>query len=155
MEKIIEIDILETNDLLEKYNRKKVSKDLINYIIESIPHLKKDDVLKLVINSKIEKIECIPIIMEGLKKEYDNCLKRHIYNNIVQIIYLMVGVIMLFLATLIEGTVLKEIILIGGWVFIWAMVEIEIFTDTKGFRKRRILRKLLNSEMIENKIENK
>ena len=35
MKKIIEIDIMDTNDLYETFNRKKVSHELINYIIES------------------------------------------------------------------------------------------------------------------------
>ena len=37
MEKSIEVDIFEKNDLFERYNRKKVSKSLINYIIEETP----------------------------------------------------------------------------------------------------------------------
>ena len=153
MERIIELDILEQDDLLEKYNRKKVSKELVNYIIESIPYIGKNDTIKLVINSRIDNIECIPVIVEGLKQEYEKSLKRHFYSNIIQIIYLIVGIIMIFLSTLIEGTILKEIFLIGGWVFIWEFIEIEIFTDTKGLSKRRLLKKILNSQMIENKIE--
>lgn len=153
MERIIELDILEQDDLLEKYNRKKLSRKLVNYIIGSIPYIGKNDTIKLVINSRIDNIECIPVIVEGLKHEYEKSMKRHFYNNIIQIIYLIVGIIMIFLSTIIEGTILKEIFLIGGWVFIWEFIEIEIFTDTKGLSKRRLLKKILNSQMIENKIE--
>ena len=48
--------------------------------------------------------------------------------------------------------IFKEIILIGGWVLIWEMIELEIFSDVKEKRKRIILKKILNSEFIENNI---
>ena len=54
MEKIIEIDLLELDDLLERYNRKKVSLSLIEYIIKQTPNFKKNDNLKIIINTIID-----------------------------------------------------------------------------------------------------
>lgn len=45
---------------------------------------------------------------------------------------------------LINGKVFREVTLICRWVLIWATVELEIFSDIEG-RKRK---KLLNSEII-------
>ena len=56
MEKIIEIDLLELDDLLERYNRKKVSLSLIEYIIKQTPNFKKNDNLQIIINTKIKDI---------------------------------------------------------------------------------------------------
>ena len=150
MKKIIEIDITEKEYLVEKYNKKQSSRDLIAYIIESLSNFDKKDKVKIVINNKVKDINSKEIIIKGLKEEYYKSLKKHLHNNIVQIIYLIIGIIMLFLSTLIKESVLSEIVLIGGWVFIWAMVEIEIFTDVEGRRRRKILKKLLESEIIEN-----
>ena len=43
MKKIIEIDVFEEKDLLENYNRKKVSKKLIDYIIDETPEFNKNN----------------------------------------------------------------------------------------------------------------
>lgn len=148
MEKIIAIDIINEDDLLEKYNKKKVSKDLISYIIESTPSFKNKDTFKIKINNRI-KTSCVQLIIDGLKEEYQKSVNTHRRNNIIQIIYLLVGIIVLSISNIIEKVIFKEIVLIGGWVLIWSMVELEIFSDTSGRRKRRFLRKLLNSEIIE------
>lgn len=148
MEKIIAIDIINEDDLLEKYNKKKVSKDLISYIIESTPSFKNKDTFKIKINNRI-KTSCVQLIIDGLKEEYQKSVNTHRRNNIIQIIYLLVGIIVLSISNIIEKVIFKEIVLIGGWVLIWSMVELEIFSDTSGRRKRRVLKKLLNSEIIE------
>lgn len=147
MEKRIEIDLLELDDLLERYNRKKVSHNLIEYIIKETPNFKKNDNLKIIINTKIKNIDCVSLIKEGLKEEYHNSLKKHFYNDIIQIIYLIIGIATLFVYTLIKESIAKELVLISGWVFIWSVVELELFSDSEGRRKRRILNQLLNSEI--------
>lgn len=152
MEKILEIDLMNNDDLFDKYNKKNICKELLDYMIESTPRFRKDDKLKIIIYNGIDK-ECVPFIMDGLKKEYEKSISRHYRNNWVQLIYLVAGVLLLFFSTLIEKTLFKEIVLIGGWVFIWAMVELEIFTDINGRKKRRILKRLLNSEVIEIKVK--
>lgn len=149
--KVIEIDITNKEDLYEKYNKKVVSKDLINYMIESIPHFNKSDKLKIVINnSTSEKINCTKLIKDGLNNEYNKSLLKYHKTNIVQLIYLIIGIIALILSTLINGTIFKEIILIGAWVLIWEMIELELFSDTQEKKKRIILKKLLDSEFEEN-----
>ena len=89
------------------------------------------------------------MIREGLNREYDKSIALSYKNDFTQLFYLVTGILILFLSTLIGGTVLKEIVLIGGWVFIWTMVETEIFADIKNKKKRKIIRKLLDSEFIE------
>ena len=129
--KKVEIDIKDKRDLLDKYNTKKVSKDLNNYLSDENP---------------------IKLINEGFKVEYEKCLKKHIIIDLRQLFYLILGIIDIFIATLFETEVLHEIILISGWVFIWEMVELEIFTDRDNYKKRKVLKKLLDSEFIDNKI---
>ena len=152
MEKIIEIDLLELDDLLERYNRKKVSLSLIEYIIKQTPNFKKNDNLKIIINNKIKGIDCVSLIKEGLKEEYNNNLKKHFYNDIIQIIYLIIGVAILFVYTLIKESIAKELVLISGWVFIWSVVELELFSDSESRKRRIILNKLLLSEFVVNQV---
>ena len=120
-------------------------------MIESIPHFNKSDKLKIVINnSTSEKINCTKLIKDGLNNEYNKSLLKYHKTNIVQLIYLIIGIIALILSTLINGTIFKEIILIGAWVLIWEMIELELFSDTQEKKKRIILKKLLDSEFEEN-----
>ena len=147
--KVIEIDITNKEDLYEKYNKKVVSKDLINYMIESIPHFNKSDKLKIVINnSTSEKINCTKLIKDGLNNEYNKSLLKYHKTNIVQLIYLIIGIIALILSTLVNVTIFKEIILIGAWVLIWEMIELELFSDTQEKKKRIILKNLRKKEKI-------
>lgn len=148
MEKIIEIDLIKKDDVFEKYNKNIISKDLINYIVDEAFYVKNEK-LKLVINNYTsdsfkEKIE------NALIDEYNNSITNNVRSNKIQATYLFVGMLAIFLSTLIEGTIFEEIILIGGWVLIWSMMELMLFSDTKSKRKRVILKNLLKNEIIEN-----
>lgn len=149
MEKIIEVDISCNENLYEKYNKKIVSKDLINYLVLSTPMFSKKDKLKVIINNETKENDVIRLIKEGLLKEYKNSLNRRIRNNIIQFVYLLIGIFGLYISTLITEAVFKEVVLIGGWVFICALLEIELITDRKGRIKRKTLQKLLKGEFVE------
>ena len=57
MEKILELDINKESDLFETYNNKKISRELIQYMVDSFPRMKKNDTLKIVINNGIKKVD--------------------------------------------------------------------------------------------------
>lgn len=152
MERVIDIDIVDIKDLYEKYNKRKVNSDLITYLIKCVPYFTKKDNFKIRVNNFLGDIDCVPLIIDGLTKEYKDCDFRQDKNNVIQIIYFLLGVLILFLSTLIDIAVFKEIVLIGGWVFIWAIVEAEISSELELRKKQRRLKKLLESEWIENKI---
>lgn len=67
--------------------------------------------------------------------------------NEKQFIFLLLGILFIFLSTLIESAVWREVILITGWVPIWKMLEIELIPDVYARRKRYIIKKLLNSKI--------
>lgn len=150
--KKFELDIIDKRDLLEKYNTKILSKDLINYLLDIASDIRKDDKVKIIINNYLDYENPIKVIKEGLKREYEKSLKKQTITDLKQLLYLILGIIAIFVSTLLETEVLHEIVLIGGWVLIWEMVELEIFTDREGRKKREILKKILKSEFIENKI---
>ena len=64
----------------------------------------------------------------------------------------MLGIISIFLTLFIHIDVIDEIILIGGWVFIWSAIEFEITSDYNELRKRKIIKKLLKSEIEEKEL---
>lgn len=150
MEKIIEIDLIEKNDLVEKYDNNNLSKELLEYIIKESTFITMKDNIKIVINEKnyidlnIEKI-----IKDGLQKEYNQNLKLNHLSNIKQILLLLIGIIFLIIwATIKVENIWKEVLLIIGWVPIWEAVDIKLFADMESKRRRTILKKLITSEII-------
>lgn len=153
MEKIIEINIDNKHDLVDRYNENKASSTLIKYILKEAILAEKCNKTKVIINKKsnIDK-DSTKLIKEGLKEEYNRSLNQYHSNNKKQIVFLLLGIIFIFLSTQIQEAVWKEIILITGWVPIWEMIRIELFYDVEGRRKRNIIRKLLNNEIVEKSI---
>lgn len=152
MRKIIEVTLNEDNDLYEKYNKNMASRDLINYLVDMMPFFNKKDIIKIVVNNNLAgDDDSAEIIKKSLRQEYENLNYRYNQNSLVQVIYLILGIVILFLSTLINDEVFKEIVLIIGWIFIWTMMELEIFTDKSIIKRRKIIRKLISSEIIENK----
>lgn len=152
MKKIIEIDVIDQDDLLDKYNRRVVSKNLIEYLIQVVPYFTREDKIQVIVHNKIKEVpECVPLIVKGFREEYEKNVLEKYRNNVIQLVYFILGILILFFSTLIKSTVLKEIALIGGWVFIWEMIHLELFSDMTGRKRRKILKKLLNSEIVEEK----
>ncbi len=151
MEKIIEIDITDKYDLVEKYNEKQVSNELIEYIINEAMYYNKKEVIKIEINKKFQASRsCKNLIIDGLKREYDESLRKHRRIDIRQYIFLIWGIVTLFLSTQFENEMVKELLLIATWVPIWEMIDLEIFSDHDERKRRKVLKKLLKSEIIEN-----
>lgn len=151
MEKILEIDLDKKEDLFECYNKKKVSKELIQYMIDSMPRLKKGDTLKVVINNNIKgNIKCAELIKQALDDSVVKNEFRFHNNNVKQFSFLIMGIIALGLSSIIKFDVLKEVVIVGAWVLLWDAVEMEIVDDIVNRKKKKILVKLLSSEFIEN-----
>lgn len=152
MEKIIEIDLHDKYDLVEKYNENKISNELIKYIIKEAIPIRKNEKIKIVINVKCNTInrDCKEFLKEGLIEEYNKSIQEHKITDIKQICLLILGIIFLFLSSNINNEVIwKEILLITGWVPIWEVIDLELFSNTKGKGKIKIINKLLNSEIIQ------
>ena len=151
MEKVIDVDIIDLDDFFSKYNKELVSLDLIKFILDNAKEVDGDIVI--VLNKKIDK-PLEDILRNSLKTEYNLMIKEHFNNNKMQVIYFLVGIIMLVISRILNDRVLlEELFLIGGWVLIWQTVEIEFFRDIDNKRKRKLLKKLINSKIIEKKIK--
>lgn len=150
MEKIIEIDISKPEELVEQYNKKKISNNLVTYLIGSVPRLKKSDTLKVIVNNNMKNnISCAEFIKQGLDSEIRNSDYRFINTNRRQVFLFVLGVLLLALAYVVNIEIIKEIILIGAWVLLWDMVELEINDDINNMKRKKILKRLVASEFEE------
>ena len=146
MERIINVDILDKHDLVEKYNEDIVSKDLMNYLLEQVKFVDKNDNLKIIINQKFD-FECdiVNMINKSMNDLYILNLKKSYINNIKQVIFLVLGIMCLVLYGVVNNPIISEIILIGGWVLICEMVDLFLLSDTQLKRDKIVLKKLLKA----------
>ena len=155
MTKVINVDLQEKNDFLEKYNHEEVTNDLVEYLIKEARHTQKDD--NIIINFNVlfnAEFNIKEMLIKTLKEEYLHNINDHRYTNLFQIILFLLGIIFLSLSTLFkDGVIWKEILVIGGWVPIWEMVELELFNDVRGRKRKKIINKLINSEINVNFIK--
>ena len=151
MEELIIININNKYDLIDKYNYEKISNELLEYIIKKTILINKNKKIKIIINKKINiKENSVELIKKGLEEEYIRSIEERHINNIKQLIFLLIGIFFIFIATRIPNRGMwREILIITGWVPIWEMIEIELFPDVYGRKERKIIKKLLKSEIIE------
>jgi len=146
----IDVYIKKNEDLLEKYNTEFVSRDLIEYILSKAMYLNKHENISLKLHVTKETKGCSSIIRKGFEEAYYKSIKMRNLINIKQIFLLLLGIFILLLSTLIsDENIFHEVILIVGWVPIWEAVQLELLTDTKEKRKRRILKKIMKTNMQE------
>ena len=151
MKKKIEIDIIDIEKLVDTYNIYQLNKELLNYIIRKALSVEDKEEIEIIINNKTE-VSATKLIKEGLEEELVKSKIRHKHINKQQLIYFLLGIISIFLTLFINIEVIDEIILIGGWVFIWSKIELEITADYNELRKRKIIKKLLNSTIKEKEL---
>ena len=85
------------------------------------------------------------MINKSMNDLYILNLKKSYINNIKQVIFLVLGIICLVLYGVVNNPIISEIILIGGWVLIWEMVDLFLFSDTQLKRYKIVLKKLLKA----------
>lgn len=144
----IEVNLRRQSDLYEKYNSE-LSRDLIKFLIEEANI--KDDV-EVIVNTNFKKANLDKFIKEGLKNAYNDSKLIDKKHDNRQIIFFIIGILLLIFSTFMKQEILKEIIVIAGWVPIWDAVEISLYVDSKQKRNRKIIEKLLSSKITINEV---
>ena len=150
-EKKIQVVITDIEKLVDTYNIYQINKNLLRYIIEKASSAEDDEKINICISNKT-KVEAKKLILDGLTEELNKSKIRHHHINKLQLIYFMLGIISIFLSLFIKIDVIEEIILIGGWVFTWSAIELEITASFDELRKRKIIKKLLKSNIEETEL---
>lgn len=144
MKKVIELNLQNKADFYDCYNPKRVSSNVVFYLLQEVHHFSKKDLVEVHIFNSIQEKNCVVMIQEQLKREYEKCQFRTKRNNLIQLLYFLVGICMLCVSILIDSFFLfDELFLIGGWVFIWSMIEIEIHGDYENNLRKQFLKQLL------------
>lgn len=148
MESIIKVDIQNEYDALETYDYSKANRDLLNYIISKAMNIDKYSKIKIVVNKNKLKLDIKSLIRDGFEDEYNKSFNVYEKTNLIQASLFILGFIILVISFIIgESGLLHEILLIIGWVPIWEVVHLELFTDFKERKRRNVLRRLMKSEI--------
>lgn len=152
MKKIIEIHLLDEDQITQKYNNERISQELIEYLIKEAKTVNKNDEIELLIHNECNtELSYMNMIKQGIEREYEHMVLEHNRINMIQLGLLLIGILFIFLSTIIDTNVIgKEILLITGSVPIWEMIDIELFNESKGRRKKYILKKLMESTITDN-----
>lgn len=145
--KSIVVNIRRERDLYEKYSNE-VSSELIKYLVDEARV--KDDV-EIIINTNLAINNIDSLIKNGLEDSYkDTKIIDKFYDN-KQLILFIVGMLFLIFSTITKPEIIKEFILIIGWVAVWEVFDIAINEDSKQKLNRKIIKKLLNCKIKVNK----
>lgn len=142
--KVIEVNLKSEDELLEKYSGK-LSNELLKYLINESKYT--NESLKIVVKTNMEADSVKDVIKSGLKSALKNAeYIDKLYNN-KQILLFIMGITILIISTLILNQVIKEIVIIAGWVFIWEVIDISLNTDIETRITKRTVKKLLKSRI--------
>ena len=152
MENIVEInvDLLDKYDLVEKYNKSVVSRNLIDYIIEQAMEYKPSSNFKITVSKKGQiDHDSTKLIRDWLTKEFEKAKTFHRNENIKQILYLVIGILLIFLATRFSNPIVTEILSVSAWVPLWEAVDLALFSEAEEVAQITMLRNLINGEIVE------
>lgn len=150
MEKIININLKKVEDITNKYNDNAIKSELLSYLLDSVKYIKRKDKIKVIIKNKtnLENNNIKKFIILGLEEEYNDSIRHHSINNFKEFIFLIIGILLLYISSYFDNNIGRELFLIGGWVFIWETIELEVISDNRERRKRFLLKKIINSEFV-------
>jgi len=147
--KNIIVNLNSKDDLYEKYSNG-LSRDLVSYLVREAKYA--DSNIKIIVNTNLEVDNLETFIKKGLEEVYMETRKIDKIHNIKQFMFFIIGIVFLILSTMGLFSILKEIIIIAGWVAIWEVVDISLNVDSELKLNRTLIRKLINSNFEINKI---
>ncbi len=147
--KSILVNLKSESDLYEKYSDN-ISNELINYLIKESKYTKND--VKIVINTKLNIKNLDSLIKNALIKTYEETRKVDRIHNVKQILFFILGIVFLIFSTFVLFDLVKEIVIIAGWVAIWEVVDISLNVDSELKINRKLIKKLIECRIEVNNI---
>ncbi len=153
MNHIINIELNKKEDYINKFNNKRISLDLDNYILNEAKTVKLTDKITIEIDSKFklteeEQKDLISMIKLSYKEDLDELLMYEKKIMSKAIILMLIGVIILLAYYLSNNLFfISEFILIIGWLMIWEAADGLIFSRTENRVKQTRRRQLIHSNI--------
>lgn len=154
MNNIVNIELNNRKDYINKYNKKRISSDLDMYILNETKTVGLKDKIVIEIETKLnltkeEQKELVAMIKLSYKDDLD---ELKIYEKKIlekAFILLAIGVVILIAYYLSNNLFfVSEFILIVGWLFIWEAFNGFIFSKTDNIIKQIRRKQLIHSKIL-------
>lgn len=148
MKNIIEINITNYEDVVEKFDNNKLSNELAKFIYNQYTALSVNKGVEININSNLteeQKNNLADMIHRHFGLETQKSILTFKYKTKYQILLFLIGILLIALSnlSLISNlSTIHEILLIFGWVAVWELIYDIMFVDIKENIKRKRLKKL-------------
>ena len=152
MKKIIEIDLDNKLEYLNKYDDNIINDELHKYIIGVIDNLQNDILLMIRFNYKIEKQELAKVeavFKKSFSIELDNIQLKLKKQNIRDAILLILGFLFLGIYCYLDDFnffLVAEFFLVISWVILWEFTESLLFNRRLLLVNMKKYKKLINAE---------
>jgi len=123
MEKIININLKERNDYINKYNKRFLSYELRNYILEELKGINPKTKIKFSISSdfnmeELEKNNLIDMIRTNFGADISEIITQSKKQNLTNLLLLLIGSIFITISIFTKIKILSQFSLIFGWVIL-------------------------------------
>lgn len=157
MKNIIEINIYNYEDVIEKFDNNKLSRELADFIYNQYTALSVNKGVELSVNSNLTE-EQENILADMIHRHFGLETQKSIltfrYKTKYQILLFLIGIFLIALSNLpfiSNLSTIHEILLIFGWVAVWELIYDIMFVDIKENIKRKRLKKLSKVKINYNK----
>ena len=153
MNHIINIELNKKEDYINKFNNKRISQDLNNYILEEVKTVELNNKITIEIDPKFkmteeEQKELVSMIKLSYKDDLEELLKYEKKIITKALILLAIGIIILVTYYLLNNAFFfGEFILIIGWLMIWEAADGLIFSRTENRVKQTRRNQLIHSNI--------
>lgn len=150
MKNTIEININEYEDVIEKFDDNKLSRELANFIYNQYTALSVNKNVEINVKSTCNLTEeqennIADMIHRHFGLETQKSILTFKYKTKYQILLFLFGIFLIALSNISfvsNLSTLHEILLIFGWVAVWELIYDIMFVDIKENIKKRRFRKL-------------
>lgn len=140
----IRVLIKDEKSLYEEFSNS-LSQTLIDYLIQEAM-IKKNIVIEVDTKTNIPNLE--EIFYKGINEYYSKLVLKDKIYDVKQIIFILLGIICLITSTLLDNYLLRELLIIAGWVAIWDVIDYYLNKNMEYRREKRVLKKLMKAKII-------
>lgn len=153
------IDLENKSKFISEYNKKTLNRELKEYILNELVGYDTNDKLKIRINvsynlNEEEKKEYIKILKKDFKENYIDLRYDAKMNYIKSVVLILIGIIFLIVGFVFSNhndSLMSEISNIGGWLLIWESGYAIIYTLADRRKEMQRYKQIINSEIEFNK----
>ena len=153
MATVIHVNLNKKNDFYNKFNKQKINKQLSEYIYNESMEGKPKDKIEIHIDCKVilsddEKHDMMDIIRRNYGIMVRDLLYSYEKEQDKKAILLIVGIALIILYYSGFVSILREIILMSGWVSICGSIYSLIFSSTQSYIKINRLKNLSKARIF-------